>query len=434
MIVERKPDGYQYFGPRKGEGNMTIVTKDWIYVGMGKDREPNGIGAKVYMSGKKYEVGNWGAIEVESEKITLFWELNQPCPIKVNLLDQFKLPTSNVVKNIALSNDGKKIVFLTENSAFGYYDLITKKISTLSGTDKVNRIAISGDGLKGAYCTDSQIKIFDLSNTKLLRTHNDSVLNHNFIFSPNGQHLIYSVDSTYIGFMFMKSIMEKARVLNIKTGKIAKEFETSSTSLNWGRNLCQEIYNYYHCPYVFNSKENLYSFTTRNIDIFDYLTGEEIKYSFTTDFENEATCDIQRFTVSPDGNKIALLRSHGLNVFKVVDKEGQTWTPNGYFPEISDYAIVSKGFIGEDLNDTKIYSINFTQDGNGLIANTFEELILYDLRTKKISDPNYKTSGSISYTIPLNSSKNTFGITADRSRIYLSTENGEISIYEVLFN
>lgn len=435
LILERKPGGYQYFGPRKGEGNMTIVTKDWIYVGMGKDREPNGTGAKVWMSGKKYEVGNWGTIEIGKEKTTIFWEKDKTCPVQVNTLSQFKLPLSESLNNLALSNDGKKVVYLTDNSAFGCYDITTKKNSTLSGADKVKRIAISGDGLKGAYCTENQIKIFDLVNAKLLRTHNDTVLNTNFIFSPNGQHLIYSVDSTYIGFMFVRGTKEKAKVLDIKTGRIIKDFETGSTSLNWGRNLCGDKYNYYDCPYVFNSKGNLYSFSTLGIDIFDYLSGKEIDYGYdTTRFKYETSCNIQRFTVSPTGNRIALLRDYGLRIFKVVDGNSITWTPDGYFPEMTEYGLVTKGFIGEDVQDTKIRSINYTADGKGLLANTSDDLIIVDLRFKTPGDPYYKSPGRIFYTIPFNTWNNMFGVTADRSKFYLRTDDGEIYIYEVKLN
>lgn len=431
MILERKSAEYQYLGPRSGEGNITIITKEWIYVGMGKDREPYGVGAKVYMSGKKFEVGNWGRIKFGSQETPIFWELNKPCPLQVNLVSQFKLPVTESITDYMLSNNGKRMVVSTEKTGFGFYDSEKKIWKPLSGTDSVMRLAISPDGQYGAYCTKSQIKIFDLAANKLLKTINDKVFRYNFLFSNDGQLLIYSVDTTYQGPWGLTIVAEKARTVNVKTGKRIREFITTN-SANDNKRICGDYYFVPYGPYVATNRNSLFVLGFLGIETYELSTGKEIDYKVdTSKVKLEWSCRLLRYAVSPSGNKVAEHMDWGTRVFDIKYEPNQTWYPGIYLDNFDKYTTTRKGYFDENIKSTNVYSLYFMSDENGLLAVTSNDIVLVDLR-KKVAGSSISSTGGV-YTF-LREDIMDLNTTADGTKIYIRNDRDEVYVYEIKFN
>ena len=434
MIVERRPDDYMYFGPRNGEGYMSIMTKNWIYVGMGKDRKPFGEGGMIY-SKSKIEYGNWRTITIGDEETPVSTELNKPCPIQVNLLEKFKLPINESVRDLRISNDGKKAVICTGKKSFGFYDVNKKTWTLLSGTDVVDRIEISGNGQYGAYCTETQIKVFDLKTSKLLIAYNDTVYN-NFILSPDGQCLIYS--TAYPSYI--KNI-DKAKVLNFKTGKILTEFFTEGSAGDVGHSFDEDSIFYYERPYFVSKNNYLYSYDMYfgildPFQIHNCFTGERISINFDTTMSHKeyGTNKMLGYSVSPEGNRLMLFKGDKFDIYKIREGKKQTW-----YPELT--VNVDRRFRNREMKDMKVHhyskisTMYLTNDGKGLVVKLIgSELVIIDLRTKTPDNPLYsKAIGTGIYSFPADKFRS-FNNTYDGSRFYFNTKDGTVFVYEVKFN
>lgn len=428
MILERRPDGYNYFGPRSGAGYMTIYTNDYIYVGMGKDRLPNGEGGKYYPKTAKVDYGIWTSVLVGDEPLTTLCEPNSICTPQITFVKKFKIPVQERIWTTLYSNDCKKIAVALENKSFGCYDVDKNTYTSLSGTDKVNTIAMSNDGKYGAYCTDAQIKVFDLTLNKLINTINDSVYSDKLIISANNKYLLYNVNATATLFGFIACPGHKLRLTDLKKGQVVKDFTAVSNS-----NIQEEPGNFNGLQYSYYPQDpltvvgnHIFTNSGSSFDLIHCLTGKSTSLLFdTVKVDALQSRNIFNFAVSPKGTRIAIVTDRGVDVINLASREHECWiSETDYSTSVSDpgpYDIYQSQRISTDIS-----SIFFSPDEKQVIVYLNNQLIFAKLDNATQNMAGYKIIQTIPISYFLEHSP-------DGSKLIYSSLDGEISLYEVKY-
>lgn len=425
MILERRPDGYNYFGPKSGTGYMTIYTKDYIFVGIGKDRLPNGEGGKYYPKTGKVDYRIWTSLPLGDEPLTTYCELNAVCPLQFSFTKKFKIPVKEVIWTTLYSNDCKKIAVKLDNGSFGCYDAEKNIYTSLSGTDKVNSIAMSDDGKFGAYCTDAQIKVFDLMLNKLINTINDSVYSDNLIISADNKYLLYNVKSTATLFGFIASAGHKLRLTDLKKGMVVKDFTAVSNSYIQEKsgNFGGQQYAYYPEDPLTLVGNHIFTNSGSSLNLIHYLTGKTTSLLFdTVKIEALQTRNIFKYKVSPKGTRIAIVTDRGIDVINLVSQEHECWiSETNYSTKLTDpgpYNIYQTKYISTDIS-----SLFFSPDEKMLVIYLYDKLIFAKLDNTPKDVKGYKIIQTVPMPYFLEHSPN-------GSKLIYSSLDGEISVYD----
>ncbi|MCK9613741.1 MAG: hypothetical protein M0R16_12750 [Bacteroidales bacterium] len=434
MIFERRPDGYQYFGPRSGEGYMAIITKEYFYVGMGKDRLPKGEGGKFYNLTSTVDFGNWYSIKIGDQDISICCGLNKTCPLQISLSNQFKVPVNEKINNVKFSKDFRKMMVWLEDLSCVSYDIDKKILSPLSGSDKVRGFAISNDGKFGAYITPDQLKVFDLSTNKVLFTFNDTVISDRLVFTPDNKYLIYCVNK--ISFSRFKWISELAKVIDLKNGLLVNDFVVDSYTDELGPLATYDInskdfyYFDYHGPLIITDKNQLFFNFGNDIKIIDCMT-DSLKKFFKYSYEERRKSLILRFTVSPSGTRLATVNEQGVRIWNAKTAKEETW-----ISETSNYTIKdmseSDDIRDKDFISTKIKSLNFSPNDSSLIIKIDDNLMFIKLDQKTSGQSGDKTWFK-NYTVLQTIKIPYVVISLDGSKLIYRSWDGVISIYDIKY-
>lgn len=441
MIFERKSKEYQYFGPRSGEGFMAIMSKEGVYVGMGKDRMPHGIGGRTDSKGK-VEYGNWFTLSVGDTKATFCAEENKPIPIELILKQKFELPLSINVDDIKLSSDGKRAIITSNKKDFLYYDAEKKSVKNLAiDTDFLN-IAISSNGKYGAYCSNGKIKLFDLDQGKEIFTTDYNLNNStSFQFSPDDQYL-YASNMIYFYPLYLG---ENAMVIGVNEKKVLKEY-ASTNYANKGYTLYGPASIFYKfIPVTSITKNNIgFSYSAPNICAHSLISNDTIKVfsgwydKTTTKLSDTGDGTIMYFTTTLYGDHIALLRGDNIDILNIHQDKGEKGLEISFEPDFN-FTDLTATYIENETKEDQLYSIpginfmNFIGDNNGLIVFGGNALSLVDLRVKNPKHPNFSQKRKAGvYTLLVYNMLNIYPITNSNSFSFRTKEN-LVYVYDVNF-